>query len=105
MMRKTTELSGAALDWAVAEAEMLRFGLIGFTPAYSSGPYGDGIATVRCNDLYFPGGNEAGAHYGPYWQAMLGGTKAYGTNPREAAMRCYVLHKTGEEVDVPKEFE
>ena len=99
---KTSELTGAALDWAVAKA-------IGdykpvAVPHYSTdwsqaGPIIEreniGLvcqqpeSTQRCAYRQTPDG-EVFYYYGP--------------TPLIAAMRCYVASKLGDEVDVPKEL-
>lgn len=115
---KTSELTGVALDWAVAEASQ--------TPIYRSGKtltrmdmdggeywcpstnWSQGgpiieretIELKRGNSLYFPKGNEHGDYYEPLWIAG----KQHGQTPLVAAMRCYVASKLGDEVDVPKEL-
>lgn len=132
----TAELSGAALDWAVAAALEIHFKeervvkvcrAEATTPAWievenspGSSPYfhrfspstdrnaGDPIiereqiSIARCNDLYFPNGNEHGEIYEEYWKATpLSGKPIYGPTPTIAAMRCYVASKLGNEVEVP----
>lgn len=139
---KTTELIGAALDWAVAMAEGAKperphDGQVSFdsvhllcgsdqergfhAPLYSpstnwnqGGPLIEehDINTIRCNDLYFPKGNEHGDFYEPYWEATIdGGTdagtplyKTYGPTPLIAAMRCLVASKLGDTVQIPSEL-
>ena len=89
---KITELTGAALDWAVAKCEG--------EPVYSystnwlfGGPI---IERERININDFGGeGWEADDSLGRY---------GYGPTPLIAAMRCYVASKLGEEVDVPTEL-
>ena len=126
MKVKTSELQGAALDWAVAKCE-------GREPSYYKGrmratahpdfpdsppmfgpelkystDWAQGgpiierekIELVRGNDLYFPQGNETGDFYEPLWIAG----KMHGQTPLIAAMRCYVASKLGDEVDVPDEL-
>lgn len=124
MKIKTSELTGTALDWAVAKCE----GVVGqdgnpvlfrFT---GSGRYG-----VRRN----PGADFG--HYQPqtwmdggpiiereklgllfnwmpedrsYWSAILddGEYRQSGPTPLVAAMRCFIASRLGDEVDVPEEL-
>lgn len=142
MKKKTTELSGRALDYAVALAEgvqvllwsneepahksvVVRPHRKGEYPLFydpSTGPAGDdiidreSITTMRCNDLFFPYGNEKGKYYETYWRAEIQRSgepyigiffscvRAYGTTRREAAMRCYVASKLGAEIGIPDQL-
>lgn len=118
MKIKTRELTGAALDWAVAKCEGNH---ITFAPdGLPSGQWEmyssnwsvadpiierEGINVERGNDLIFPKGNEKGEYYEPLWLASYGsGRKFHGTTPLIAAMRCYVASKLGDEVDIPDEL-
>lgn len=98
---KTNELTGAALDWAVAKCEGRNFGVVDGgldddCPDYSTqwaqgGPIigREGI-TLRCG-LY---GWDAEL---PEFGLLFGGSTAL-----EAAMRCYVASKLGNEVELPE---
>ena len=107
---KTNELTGTALDWAVAEAE----GLLGFG-------YQDDMGLLRIilstdEDEYFiPTLNWS--HGGPIierekielehdgfeWWARIKADDDYnGDTPLIAAMRCYVVNKLGNDVLLPK---
>lgn len=139
---KTAQLIGPALDWAVAKIEGYQcyinhdaFGPGEHEVVYVNGETGDwhhngnwrastnwsqggpliekhDINTIRCNDLYFPKGNEHGDFYEPYWEATIdGGTdagiplyKTYGPTPLIAAMRCLVDAKLGDTVQIPSEL-
>ena len=121
---KTSELTGAALDWAVAKCE----GGTGF--------WYDSIATYWITidgkdralskgwaKSYQPstdwahGGpiierEELTLSYSPYdhvfygrtrpWCAEKTGRTEYGPTPLIAAMRCYVASKLGDDVEVPE---
>jgi hypothetical protein len=114
---KTNELTGAALDWAVAMCELKTTGdkgalihLIGYgkpIPSYSSdwaqgGPIIEREKIdIQCWD----------AHSMPWKASMDSDTDAgialyveYGTTPLIAAMRCYVASKLGDDVEIPKEL-
>ena len=71
----------------------------------------EGIETTRCNDLYFPKGNEKGDYYEQYWQAVIYlrecdvmVEKQYGHTPLIAAMRCLVASKLGDCVEIPEKL-
>ncbi len=96
---KTSELSGAALDWAVAKCE----GTLhddGTVPDYyqPSVDWEQGGAIIECEkiDTYY---GEKG-----WWQAVAetNDVFAFGTTPLIAAMRCYVASKLGDEIELPE---
>jgi hypothetical protein len=117
---KTSELTGAALDWAVAKCEGVSF--VWLETDYST----DGRTFQRGT------AQAAGPHYSTNW--AQGGpiierekldvcihkpthqwcsatqssadrfARGYGPTPLIAAMRCYVASKLGDEVDVPEEL-
>ena len=116
---KTSELTGAALDWAVAKCEwypvsVSKTGYLIFSdPLIQCGPRGtqyspstdwaqggpiierEGIGTYRLNNVW-------SAH------CPVNGSSIHaccdGPTPLIAAMRCYVASKLGDEVEVPKEL-
>lgn len=103
---KTSELTGAALDWAVAKCEGvingddLDVGFIlerGYIP---STDWAQGGAIIEREMLTVTPAKHAG------WQAFAWPkTRAiWGDTPLEAAMRCYVASKLGDEIEVPDEF-
>ena len=115
---KTSELSGIALDWAVAKCE-------GVTDEWrEDGPFlWNGVPCIRSggHDVnYCPSSDWAQG--GPIiecefiglqrwneeheWAADIGGGfEQYGPTPLIAAMRCYVSSKLGDDVDVPEELQ
>ncbi len=118
---RTDELTGAALDWAVAKCEGLEVyiddgmvRLVGqpfdrkyafWTPSTDweqAGPIieREKIEITKGNPLYFPEGNEKGDYYEDLWIAG----KYHGQTPLIAAMRCYVASKLGDEVEIPEEL-
>lgn len=126
---KTSELTGCALDWAVAQCEGLVREGYSFNPAnrhYTFRPSSDwsqggpiiereliDIATKWHNDVgvMSPTWQEKGyaAPSGYHWQAttISDDDCAYwieGPTPLIAAMRCYVASKLGDEVEVPAEL-
>ena len=117
---KTSTLTGAALDWAVAKCEGKTDGefvthdefywddeglqrAIKYTPSTNLAQGGpiierEDIEVKQGSPLYFPKGNEKGDYYEALWIAG----KQHGTTPLIAAMRYYVASKLGAEVDVPE---
>jgi hypothetical protein len=112
---KTNELTGAALDWAVAEIE---------NPKPEFYRDNEGLEWER---EYTPSTNWAqggpiierekidlqcwDAHSMPWKASMDGDTDAgialyveYGPSPLIAAMRCYVASKLGDDIEIPKEL-
>ena len=134
MKIKTSELVGPALDWAVAKCNGTALVLAPFTGAknfvmvgqnggatsYTYEPsksWAQGgpiiergkINVVRCNDMYFPKGNEFGDYYEQLWRAEPYdmdsiSQRFYGPTPLIAAMRCYVYSEIGNEVEIPEEL-
>lgn len=117
---KTSELTGAALDWAVAKAEGHDFEIVDgavvtgktivdeeglgwdelFTP---STDWSQGGPIIEREEIYL-GGGVAGIYHsfkGDY-TAQLNLT--YGHTPLIAAMRCFVSSKLGNEVEIPQEL-
>ena len=96
---KTAELTGAALDWAVANCEGLIKGLEhGYTPS-SNWAQGGLIIEREIIGLDYDAADG--------WQARDFDTQqitATGKTPLVAAMRCYVASKLGDEVEVPEEL-
>jgi hypothetical protein len=124
MKVKTSELQGAALNWAVAKCEGDDTLAVYFdersgeplchddwpdnqefkpsTDWAQGGPIieREKIGLFKGNPLYFPEGNENGDYYEDLWIAG----KYHGQTPLIAAMRCYVSSKLGDEVEVPDEM-
>jgi len=107
---KTSELTRAALNWAVAKAEgktpslfiFRRTGHFASVHHYSTdwsmgGPIieREGITIAR-----------RGKYQWSEWGAVLNdfAFDEEGTTPLIAAMRCYVASKLGDEVDIPTEL-
>ena len=99
---KTSELTGAALDWAVAKCE-------GNLPeGYSFDPYvhcystswaqGGPIIEREKISLWSRGNEWAAESFTPNEQ----GHEETGETPLIAAMRCYVASKLGDEVQLPE---
>ncbi len=100
---KTSELTGAALDWAVARCEGLRFEEWETWGNYSTdwaqgGPIieREGISVDRIGGAWTADIADSVGGYIEHTES--------GTTPLIAAMRCYVASKRGDEVNVPKEI-
>jgi hypothetical protein len=107
---KTNELTGAALDWAVAKCEG-KEGLFG----------GHEVGRLHYSTDWAQGGPiierermdiECWDFHSMPWKASMwwddesssGDIQMYGTTPLIAAMRCYVASKLGDEVEIPQEL-
>jgi hypothetical protein len=106
---KTSELTGAALDWAVAKCEGKAFAEEGekFKLAYSpSTVWAQGGPIIERRGITVIG--EANG----LWVGAIGGCtdlemplyQEQGPTPLIAATRCYVASEMGDEVEVPVEL-
>lgn len=109
---KTSELTGAALDWAVAKCEENELAMakvkypvqMRFHNAWQPTKYwdqGGPIIERECIDLAAPSPIDN------TWCAMLWNkpqAKQSGSTPLIAAMRCYVASKLGDEIEIPEEL-
>ena len=97
---KTAELTGAALDWAVAQCEELVQGQIAsgagkhFKPS-TDWAHGGPIIEREWLTL--------GPNIYKEWFALASNFYHNGDTPLVAAMRCYVASKLGDEIEVPDE--
>jgi hypothetical protein len=102
---KASELTGAALDWAVAEIENPKPELYrdydglewerGYSPSTDWAQGGPIIERERI-EL---------EHDGFIWWARIKADEDHsGPTPLIAAMRCYVASKLGDEVEIPEEL-
>ena len=98
---KTSELTGAALDWAVAVAEY-GYGADYKTNRYSTDWAQGGPIIERERICPCPSSHAVGSP----WSAtdFTGHITHFGPTPLIAAMRCYVASKLGDEIDLPKEL-
>ena len=127
---KTSELTDAALDWAVAKAEGAKgvrlhtyqgvdpgppvwvidwefdWGELGNYCPSSDWSYGGPIIEREGIELRY-----WGLHSVPWKASIDGDTDAgvvlyeeHGTTPLIAAMRCFVASKLGDNIDIPKEL-
>lgn len=106
MRLKTSELTGAALDWAVAKCEGEEVSLVkgqletrwtdnGWKPSADWAQGGPIIEREKIETTYMPNN---------IWQCTIYPSldTIDGPTPLIAAMRCYVASKLGDEVDVPE---
>jgi hypothetical protein len=111
---KTAELSGAALDWAVAKCADLPYphvydeqgGIVEVSPSTNWAQGGPIIEREKIG-FAFNGGQWVGFYMSDEideydWDFRL---SVYGSTPLIAAMRCYVASKLGDEVELPEELE
>ena len=109
---KTSELTGAALDWAVAKCEGYRLDLVpegNYSPSTDWAQGGPIIDRMKLNRLTTNalGGYTASVkltRINTDDDAYMVWTHGSGPTPLVAAMRCYVASKLGDDVDVPKEL-
>jgi len=111
---KTSELTGAALDWAVAKC-------IGHRVAESYGSYiriylpdlkQSGYTLAFCPSTDWAQGGPiiereglTLTHQKNQWAAQTDDDLfAYGPTPLIAAMRCYVTSKLGDDIEIPEEL-
>ena len=99
MKIKTSELEGAALDWAVAKCECGDDIVEIDDPHFYSTDWAQGGPIIEREQIAMwpdeEGGFFASANEGA-------GVDYHGETYLIAAMRCYVASKLGDEVDVPK---
>ena len=114
---KTSELKGAALDWAVAQCEGIELEngcynrllvdgrmskgqsmLVPFTP---STHWEQGGAIIEREKIELEWGGNGGNEN--WWACINADEDHSGETPLIAAMRCYVASMLGDEVQLPEE--
>ena len=106
---KTAELTGAALNWAVAECENVYCFDGSYTPS-TNWAQGGPIIEREIGNLYKQ--NKVDLSHPDVWTAIAyvktpDGTSLYycdGPTPLIAAMRCRVASKLGDDIEIPKEL-
>lgn len=113
---KTYELTGAALDWAVAKCEgieltnysgnlIIRYDGDGWQP---STDWSQGGPIIEREEISISRDFESGRIEWAAWTPAPIRDDAeafgYGPTPLIAAMRCYVASRLGDEVEVPEEL-
>ena len=102
---KTSELTDAALDWAVAKCEksINDHFVIQWEQGHRnySSDWSQGGPIIEREHI---GITRGGAYAEHFWKATRNSINAYGQTPLVAAMRAYVASKMGDEVEIPKEL-
>jgi len=111
---KTAELSGVALNWAVAICEGYKpkdfcphdkhfrdEEDVWFSP---SDDWAQGGAIIERGGFCFEFDPEA-EEFTAFYPTKQGSPEGVGENHLIAAMRCYVAYKLGDEVEIPEELE
>ena len=101
---RTSELTGAALDWAVAMAENWAGADFEVKPYSTDWAHGGPIIESEGINLDNYAKNPQWSAWAPAPERESGEAQAYGPTPLIAAMRCYVTSKLGETVNVPEEL-
>ena len=104
---KTSELTGAALDWAVAKCEGINYVKddVRFRGAYArkySTDWAQGGPIIEREKISVWARDDewAAESFVPNQQ----GLECVGPTPLIAAMRCYVASKLGDEIELPEEL-
>ena len=109
---KTKELSSNALDWAVSTCE-------GYQPVYTNGSILPVFRKNKNVEDSIKNYSSNWNHGGPIieqekisisynnqneWIAKIADHQSQGPTPLIAAMRCYVLSKLGNEIEIPQQL-
>ena len=113
---KTYELTGAALDWAVAKCEGQSFTYGDCEYEIDGRVFQRGGCSIerRYSTDWAQGGpiiereiieiTRGGAYAEHFWKATRNSTINYGPTPLIAAMRAFVASKLGDEIEIPEEL-
>ena len=111
MLMKVSDLTGAALDHAVAVAEGCVYGLPGTIHAFSpSTKWSQGGPIIEREKvvLSYGLGIRSNLWFAEKYQCYAAGrntaSQQYGPTPLIAAMRCYVASRLGNTVEIPDEI-
>ena len=99
MKIKVSEATPLQLDYMVGYALGLVAKLHGVIPFSTDWSQGGPIIERELIET-----TRGGAYAEHFWKATRNSITAYGPTPVIAAMRCYVVSKLGDEVDVPEEL-
>lgn len=108
---RTSELTGIALDWAVAKCENSRLGTeqfaVGVPLEEGQGLFNPSMDWILCRNIIEREGIVTKPDTGLGWWVAAtsnGSHIDYGPTPMVASMRCYVASKLGDFIDVPERF-
>ena len=108
---KTNELTGLALDWAVAKCENVVYHGPAWTKFSTDWAQGgpiierEGITVSRTDQKSYKGQMPWVAYLIEHlFEDEYEHEYQHGPTPLIAAMRCYVTSKLGDEVDIPEEL-
>lgn len=106
---KVSELSGFALDWAVALCEVGPIGIKDIDdPHFYSTDWAESGPIIEREDISisreFASGRIEWAAWTPAPIRDDAEVFGYGPTPLIAAMRCYVTSKLGEEISIPEAY-
>jgi hypothetical protein len=94
---KTDELTGAALDWAVAKCEGVEIIVRQENWDWYSSSWEQGGPIIEREKI-------ATAWHLTRWVAWRGVIEHPGPTPLIAAMRCYVASRLGNDIEIPEEL-
>jgi hypothetical protein len=94
---KTDELTGAALDWAVAKCEGVEIIVRQENWDWYSSSWEQGGPIIERERI-------ATAWHLTRWVAWRGVIEHPGPTPLIAAMRCYVASRLGDDIEIPEEL-
>jgi len=92
---KTSELTGAALNWVIAKCEGFDNG--DWLPDYSTDWAAGGTIIERERISLLDQGGDC-------WLAICGWKEVFGDTQLIAAMRCYVASKLGDEIQIAEDL-
>ena len=100
---KTSELTGAALDWAVAKCEGVEIIVAQENWHWYSSDWAQGGPIIEREMIELL---VRGTDFWSMWEAKSPDwyAPAIGSTPLIAAMRCYVASKMGDEIEIPTEL-
>ena len=106
MRIKTSELSGAQLDWAVGKCRGITLELHGIVPYSTDWAHGGPVIEQEVINLGRHTWDDSGViRWGASKAGLFQGAPfSVGPTPLIAAMRCYVASKLGNEVEIPEEL-
>ena len=101
---KTDELTGDALDWAVAQCEGVAIESFMAAQSFDEHAYQYSTGWAQGGPIFEREEICVLAPVRGLWRGRKEGRTQYGPTPLIAAMRCYVAAKLGDEVEIPEEL-